>query len=698
MPWLYMVVRFFLVLTILLFHRIPVLGDLGVALSDYYLEYDRIVYLDDNKTIEASGSVRLSSDRLLLTAEKIKWNLHLNQIEAIGKVILTSNDLRILADRLSFNMNTGDFDASNVRSGIGPIIFDSSTLIRENGKISATDLEGFLAEPHPLEPSFASSKLLYDQNSSMFSITQPKILWNQSTIFKLPVFSYEGKADYLSTKLKVGRQPPLGWYAGIFSNISRQEKLSIGSEITFFEERGIFLGPKFSYQEKRTNGYSKILLDSGWIRDHYNKRQFDYRSVKIGKDRDFTRFSATHRQNQQLRLSLQAQRDSDSEIYRDYRRNRFEENQWNESFGELTYEGEIYSISFFANDQINDHEGLVRKAPRILISSGPNYLGGFYHTASLKYVDSEVLDHFGKNISQLNEYDLGYQIKSKWKIMDGLHYLPSFSLRYHDYDLNDRTNWRTLGEWGNDLILSFHRKYELPIKYHEIDELIHFMQFNLGHRRVVQLKGNEIYDIPESFYSDSNFNLGPLDLLENEEPGRIHPNEVIRIGWGHSFLGKWNGKYRKLASGRLFYDIWENKSDGISDNRPIYSELDLTLAPWFSLHGRSKFDANDGRVYRHGAGINIRDGRFHEVGISYFRYFNAGELIKFEASKLLSELLKVSTQAIYDLRNDELPYKSIGLSYRVGHSWTLQFSISERQGTRKEDELELNLGLQILRF
>ena len=86
------------------------------------------------------------------------------------------------------------------------------------------------------------------------------------------------------------------------------------------------------------------------------------------------------------------------------------------------------------------------------------------------------------------------------------------------------------------------------------------------------------------------------------------------------------------------------------------------------------------------------------MGISYFRYFNAGELIKFEASKLLSELLKVSTQAIYDLRNDELPYKSIGLSYRVGHSWTLQFSISERQGTRKEDELELNLGLQILRF
>ncbi len=698
MPWLRKVVRFFLVLTFLFFYRLPVLGDPSNTLSNYSLEYDHIVYLDGNKTIEASGNVCLYSDSLLLTAENLNWNLSFNQIEAWGKVTLTSNDLRILADKLNFNTKSGDFNASNVRSGIGPIVFDASTLNSTNGKVSAFELEGFFGEPHPLDPNFTTSQLIFDQNNTTFSIIQPSILWNRSTLLKLPDLSYDGKTDFLRTKLKFGQQAPLGWYAGLYSSIINQEQISAGSEITFFEERGILLSPRFIYQEKRTDGYSSALLDAGWIRDQYNEKLLDYRSVEISRNRNFARLSLNHRQDHNFRFALQAQRDSDSEIFRDYRRNSFEKNQWNESFGEITYEGELYSISLLANDQLNKHESIIQKTPRILISSGPNNLGGFYHTTSLKYTNSKVLNHFGRNIALLNEYDLGYQVKTKCKIMDGLHYLPSFSVRHINYDLNDHTGSRTLGEWGNDLFLSFHKKYEFSYNYQEIEELLHFMTFNLGHRRVVELYEDNTIEIPDSFYSPNYLNLTPLDLLENQEPGRIHPNEVIRIGWGHSLLAKQDGKYRKLASGRIFYDLWENRPDKILDSNPIYSELDLTLTPWLSLNGRSKFDAKDGRIYRHGAGINIRDGRFHEADITYFRYLNMGESIKFECSKLLTELLEVNVLTIYDLSNDDLPYSSIGFSYGPGRSWVVEFSISERQGTQKEDELELNFGIQILKF
>ena len=691
-------VRFPLVLTLLLLYKLPVLGNLSNTLSDYSLEYNHIVYLDGNKTIKVSGNARLYSDSLLLTAENIKWNRGFNQIEAWGAVTLTSNDLRILADELNFNTKTGDFNASNVRSGIGPIVFDSSSLAGKNGKISASKLEGFFNEPHPLDPSFTANQLIFDQNNTTFSITQPGISWNRSTLLKLPNLSFDRKRDFLRTKLKFGNQPPLGWYAGLYSDIINRGDISAGSEITFFEERGIFLGPRFVYQKKRTDGYSTALLEAGWIRDQSNEKGFDYRSVEISKDRDFARLSYNHRQDHKLRLALQAQRDSDSEIYRDYRRNSFEKNQWNESFGEFTYEGDLYSISFFANEQLNNHESIIQKSPRILISSGPNNLGGFYHSTSVKYTNSKVLNHFGRNIAHLSEYDFGYQVKTKCKIMNGLYYLPSFSARHLNYDLNNYASSRTLGEWGNDLFLTFHKKYNFSDKSNEIDELLHLMTFNLGHRRVVDLKKNKAIGIPDSFYSANYLNLGPLDLLENQEPGRIQPNEVLRIGWGHSVLTKREGKYGKLASGRIFYDLWENRTNEKVSSNPIYSEMDVSLTPWISLNGKSKFDAKDGRIYRHGAGINIRDGRFHKADIDYFRYLNEGKSMKFDFSKLLTEALEVNLLAIYDFRSDELPYSSIGFSYRPGESWVLQFSISERQGTQKEDELELNFSIQILQF
>ena len=56
-------------------------------------------------------------------------------------------------------------------------------------------------------------------------------------------------------------------------------------------------------------------------------------------------------------------------------------------------------------------------------------------------------------------------------------------------------------------------------------------------------------------------------------------------------------------------------------------------------------------------------------------------------------LLYSSTSALYDLDANYLTYLSGRLEYRAGSSWVWDFSITQRKGTRKENNLEWTLGL-----
>ena len=670
----------------------------GNSLTDYTWDAGSFSYSENNSSILAQGNVCLSSSSLLLVSDEMRWTRSTNHIEATGSVILTQNGMRILADQISYSLNLGDYNASDIRMGLGGLLVDAREISQKGSSLNAANISLYLNEPHALDPGMKIGKLSYDCNSTVVVLSEPNLVFNELSLLQLPNYSFKNDEYSFSPKLKIGKQGPLGWYSGLELGRKLTNEGNAELEISGFEKRGLFLGPEFTQYKSRTTGFSETQFHGGWIRDQASDIGLDSRGYPIKNERAFTRFFSVHRIKNNSRLAMQAEWDSDSEVYRDFKRDRFEQNQWNDSFAEITHNGGFYSISLLANKQTNNHEGMVEKSPEVTIRTGPNHALGFYHTSSIKYTNSEFKNSTGATVQSLEEFDLGYRMQKKLKLADGIYYIPSIALRHNEYKLDDFPQKRTLGEWSNDLIINLTGSTQVESEILEVDQLIHSMYFSIGHRRIIRLNGDAHLRDYSSFYSKENLNLDPLNLMDNSKTAEISPSEVIRLGWRHNWSGEWDEKYRRLATAQLFYDLWENKEVDPMDSRPFYAEFLFLPDSVVNMKARSKVDLRSGKSHRVALGIGIRDGRFHEAEIMYNRYLNSGEYINFESRKLVNEKMTATLLASYDLKYNRLPLWKVVLEIRPGWSWTCNLSLSEYRNTAKENDLTFNIGVNLARF
>ena len=64
----------------------------------------------------------------------------------------------------------------------------------------------------------------------------------------------------------------------------------------------------------------------------------------------------------------------------------------------------------------------------------------------------------------------------------------------------------------------------------------------------------------------------------------------------------------------------------------------------------------------------------------------------------MNEKLFCSTSALYDLKQDSLTYLRGSLEYRTGSNWIWDTSMTQRKGTRKENNTEWTIGLSLSGF
>jgi hypothetical protein len=204
--------------------------------------------------------------------------------------------------------------------------------------------------------------------------------------------------------------------------------------------------------------------------------------------------------------------------------------------------------------------------------------------------------------------------------------------------------------------------------------------------------------IPSIYPFVEDLNLSPLDLLDDPKNESIIEKNLVRLGWENSFWGKWNDANRELLSMRAFYDLWSSCPEGIDGCRFLYGDISIHPSSWFSINLRQKVDLENGKNYRKSYGINLRDGRFQGVSLSYVSYLNFNNYLFSSAWKRLNEKLFCSTSALYDLKQNSLTYWRSSLEYRTGGSWIWDTSMTQRKGTRKENNTEWTIGLSLSGF
>lgn len=672
------------------------------------LDADQFFFDEKTQVVRATGDALLQSESFILSADQIHWDKKESTAEARGRAIFNGAELRVLAERIFINLKTGDLEAEHLKTGFYPWVLQAEGLSGKkldydsnNTKITLSDAELFFREQNQIEPSLVVETINLDMNNSDFKAQSIGIRLGNRTFLKIPNLRGDFDQKNLAYSFRAGKKSSLGWYAGVRRTwqFSKNSESSLSG--SFFPERGLYLSPRANGSDRSE---SEIFYDfsvhMGGIIDQGNNRGTDQLGQAIAQDRGHIHLNAQKRISENWRLIGQLFSNSDSEVYRDFQSEQFSLDQWRQNFGELSYEGSTYSISALTQWQQNDYESMVTQTPNLRIDAGPTSLfdSRVMQSIAIEYADFKSKTSHGVTTAESAKLDFGYKLQRRFSMPLGLSYIPSLAYRIQSYDLENQSNsQRQFGEWGNELHLYFHGNYEINNEVWEIDQVRHFSGLSLKHRRRTLLEQELLSNIPVLDHPFSDLNLSPMDLLDHIEADDLQPSEALRLEWTNHLIGTYQGSARELLCLSLFQDLWVN--DRLEDTNPhFYGEVELHPAPWLSLEGQSKIDVNAGKSLKHNLTCRIRDGRVNDLRVSYFKRQSFGEEWQIFLNHRLNSRKTLAMGIRFDGESSKIPYWMGAIRFRPKGNWMLGITISQRQGTAKEDEMEVRMNANLFSF
>ena len=679
----------------------PLPADTNSDNSKTVLEADEEVFYDEKiKRLVAYPNARLSSGNTLLTAKRIEYDRNSTNAFAKGDVIFTNGKFRLLAEGLEMNLSTGDFNASEVKAGFYPWATESKEIRSEKGIITSKDSAFYLRERHPLEPNLGFRQLTFDQNKSSFRGEGIALRIGSKAIGKLPSLSGNLGANSFRYGLQAGKRDQLGWYLGTSTDFQLSESARVEGELTAYEKRGFFLSPRLDWEKEGGEDFQRGSIEMGWIEDQGNELGLDLRGLTLSETRGYLHAYSVNRIDERWRIAGQIERDGDSEVFRDFQRDRFHESQWNDHFGEIAYESDNWTLSALSRWQANKHEAMVELLPSLRFDLAPTPWPNskIYNSIAIELAGFREKDSSGNLLQRSRKLDLGYQIQRPIKISHGLVYTPFLSYRRQDYSLDGPNAQRSWGEWGNEIHYSLHGDYAWQNETWKVNDLRHVMDLSISHRKVNRLDSENTSSIPLIDRSLFDLNLGPTDLLDRLEGDGLEPYEVLRIGWGNYLLTRDGQSTRELLGVHFFQDLWLENESGNDRQRNFYSDLEIHPAYWISLRGQTKIDLDRGKTIRNSLSAVFKDGRINELEVSYFNYLSFGDQWQFLASHRMDERKTIHGALRVQGDRPKIPYWQIAVEYRPTKSWIWFFHVSERSGTTKENDLETAVSARIFSF
>ena len=665
--------------------------------ADAPLEYD-----DSNQTVTASRNAVLTAEGIILNADRITWNRQTSLVRADGSVSLGVVGYRLLAESLILDLASGTFTAEKVKTGMFPWVAEADQMIANDSNYTLSNVS-FRHENHDrFSPSFLIDRTTYDINSTTAIAEGIGLSIDGKTIGRIPKIkrNLEGKEPRI--ELLGGEEQPLGWYAGVRFDALETKNFSSDIEAISYFDRGIFLGPQFSYfKEDPVDGsYFKWNGTLGGIKDDGNIA-LDSRGLLVGQDRGFASIWGVNRWDNHWRMALDLNIFSDSEVYRDYDRDGFEQNQWHNNAFELAYEGEDLIISVATKWQGNEFQSQAEMLPSVLLTYGPKSLWNkwTYESFQVEYAEKNARNNLGEKGNSYTKFDFGHKTSTTFEIAKGLKYTPSLSFRWQTFDIDDSNkHTRSFWETGNEISLSMHGDYPWGNQVWKTESLRHVMTFSVSHHHVHSLMKSEVPSSQQIEPYFENTNLGPIELLEYMDSDNLSPYEVIRAGWEQELLGQKGGLFTRWADLQFFQDLWLDQDSLLQSVPYFYGQARIYPARWLNLEIQSKIDTDRGEIFRNSYGFTILDGITNEISIHYLAYEQLNDNLQSHLLHRIDETKNFSAAVRYDPQTKIFPYWSGVLTLQKPAGWEWSVYLSQRRGTDRENELAWGLGVNLFSF
>lgn len=671
--------------------------------SDEPIEFD-----ENTHEIIARGNAELVSDNAIIRAGEIRFDRESCDIMGTDNVVINTEGMRLLTESARYNAGDGRLDVTEFRAGEPPIFISGCGACGTINDLQIDTPIVILGEPDAISPNLIALRAELKNAQDECTPTQVighHILFRIGRIpfFYLPYFSHTAREIPVLLSNENGNDNKLGRYTRNAVLFEVNPYIKLGALIDYYSHRGFLAGPATIY--RRCDACYDIdgIFQSGFIHDTGTKSELGLDSLgqPIGRDRYFIEWH--HQQNitEDLQITGQLRKWSDSASLRDFRPKLFNNDQDPDNFAEAVYSGPNYFLTAFTRFSPNNFQDIEQRLPELNFNLLPTRIGC---TPVFNTVDAKVA-HLREHSPRTNitlestRMDVFYGLHAPIYVNEALTFTPLLGgeiNEYFDKNTSAGTYTRYRGQIGFDAQFNAYAQWDYKSCIWGIDGLRHIVRPIVNYRFIPEAHSGK-GPVPKIDRRVFTTNISPIELAYLRDVDTARERHIVRFGL-ESMLETRAPCYgsRELASLKMYQD-YLFKENHLGDHWSFwYTEFAYAPAYWINFKLYDRVNVNNFTLNEINTSVCLTDARFWTLSYSINALHHRRHQHYIDAGLHITPRTSIRGRCRYDFKLHEVTEAIGSITTRLGNAWLAELQIIHREKAVRESNWEVALLFNLL--
>ena len=681
--------------------------------GDPVLSADKFDYADDaSGKLIARGSARLFNGKAELNADEIEVSRDSGDAVARGDVRACADIMRLATDELKMNFQENKIAADRLRLGTYPVYVDAQGVSGDRNRTEIGKGRIFFGEPSWLSMGAEASEMSYDSESEMLEMEDVTLRFGELPFFYIPYYSQEElEKPPFNLITQVGMNNDYGAFIRNTFYYNGLGSVDPGLLLDYYTKRSVLFGPAANYEAETAEAWLKGWLQGAYINDNGGEDILgvDDLGRKITRHRFFAEWRGNHMIGDRIGFNANINYWSDQFVTRDFRPELFYDNQTPDNFGEVTYYGDSFTASVFTRFAPNSWEIVQQRLPEARFDLQPVEIlkTGAYQTMFVSAGYYRKADPTGLlDTLTSSRIDAYYGISRPIQLNSWSKITPVIGGRLTSYTKtlkSSGTYTRLLGQIGFDAQMDAWGVWDWTSETMGIDGLRHHITPIMSYRYIPKAEQGLDY-IPE-IDTDYLTTYPPiLDLGTLRNVDQIYNTNTLRIGVQNVFETR-DAEYgsREIARFDVFQDFnFEPRplpqAEGLRSFSDLYVNASVSPARWLTIGTYSRFNFDLMNIPEVDTYIGLFDG--DEFSVYLISTYLMGGITQYsvQAEYKVSERVRLLGRWHYDYYENMLTEQTYGVWTRMGNSWIVEYYVSNRSGSTRQNNFSFGVRVGMAMF
>ncbi len=677
------------------------------------LSADKFDYAADGSgNLIARGNAKISDKNFEIDADTVEFIQSKALANASGDVRVTLEPARLLSDNLHMDMNSDSMKSGYTRFGAMPIFIESESMSASRAGAEFNENNIYFNEPSFAGFNASADRVSYDAASDVVSLEGATFKVGDIPFFYALQYSQKGlKKPPFYLRNGIGYNGDYGAYISNTILYTGLENLDVGGLLDYYTKRSVLFGPAVNY-----NFEAADFIAEGWAQGAYINDQggsgilgTDSLGRPIKADRFFIEWRNKAMVSDRVGIVADVNYWSDEYVTRDFRDEFFYDNQTPDNFVEASYYGDSFIGSLFTRFRPNDWEQVQQRLPEArfdlpayeILNTGA-YQNFFVSYGYFRDSDPYTIEDYVDS-TRLDAY---YGIARPIQLNPWSKITPVIGgrLTYYGNAKNGSSDYiRMLGQVGFDAQMDIWGFFDYKSETMGIDGIRHHITPMISYRYIPNAEQgfNRIPHIDDYYLST----YPPiLDLGTMRNVDMLLNTNTMRFGIRNVFETR-DSEYGSREIGRfdVFQDVNFEKqplaqTDGLQSYSDLYINASINPARWLTLGVYNRINTNHIGIPEINTYVGLYDGDALEL--YFISTYLSDSLTQYsvQADYRISECYKIFGRWAYDYRTSTLTDQTYGLWTRLGNTWIIEYVISYRSDSQRQNGFSAGMRVNVSTF